>query len=160
AVLAARLDRLPPEDKHLLQIAAVIGTEVPMPLLQRLAGLPEDALQRGLAHLQRTEFLYEMRLFPDPIYTFKHALTHGVAYGSLLQEWRRELHAQIVDAIEVLDADRLGEQLERLAYHALQGALWDKALAYSRQAGEKAMARSAHREAVACFEQALNPLQH
>ena len=89
AVLAARIDRLPPEEKHLLQTAAVIGTEVPLPLLQAIAELPEAALHRGLAHLQAAEFLYETRLFPDHAYTFKHALTHEVAYGSLLQERRR-----------------------------------------------------------------------
>jgi len=158
AVLAARLDRLPAEAKRLVQIAAVIGTEVPAPLLQRLAGLPEETVQRGLAHLQGTELLYETQLYPEPVYTFKHALTHEVAYGSLLQERRRVLHAQIVDAIEVLDANCLGEQVERLAYHALRGEVWDKALAYSRQAGEKAMAQSAHREAVRYFEQALRAL--
>ena len=86
AVLAARLDRLPPDAKHLVQIAAVIGPEVPVPLLDQLAGLPEDALQWGLAHLQSTEFLYETQLFPESGYTFKHALTREVAYGSLLYE--------------------------------------------------------------------------
>ena len=65
AVLAARIDRLPPEEKHLLQTAAVIGTEVPLPLLQTIAELPEVTLHRGLAHLQAAEFLYETRLFPD-----------------------------------------------------------------------------------------------
>ena len=89
AVLAARIDRLPSEEKRLLQTAAVIGTEVPLPLLQHIAEVPEDALHRGLAHLQGTEFLYETRLFPEQVYTFKHALTHEVAYNSLLQERRR-----------------------------------------------------------------------
>ena len=65
AVLAARIDRLPAEEKRLLQTAAVIGTEVPLPLLQAIAELPEAALHRGLAHLQAAEFLYETRLFPD-----------------------------------------------------------------------------------------------
>ena len=84
AVLAARIDRLPPEEKRLLQTAAVIGTEVPLTLLQAIAELPEAALQRGLTHLQAAEFLYETRLFPERECTFKHALTHEVAYGSLL----------------------------------------------------------------------------
>jgi predicted ATPase len=75
AVVAARLDRLPPEEKRLLQTAAAIGTEVPLPLLQAIAELPEATLHRGLAHLQAAEFLYETRLFPEPEYTFKHALT-------------------------------------------------------------------------------------
>jgi class 3 adenylate cyclase/tetratricopeptide (TPR) repeat protein len=160
AVLAARIDRLPLEEKRLLQTAAVIGTEVPFPVLQAIAELPEAALHQGLDHLQAAEFLYETRLFPDREYTFKHALTHEVAYGSLLQERRRALHARIVEALEALTGDRVGEQIERLAHHALRGEVWDKALAYCRQAGEKAMARSAHREAVGYFEQALNALPH
>src|SRR5262249_34863700 len=92
AVLAARIDRLPPEEKRLLQTAAVIGTEVSFPLLQALADLPDEALHRGLAHLQAAEFLYETCLFPERDYTLKHALTHEVAYNSLLQERRRVLH--------------------------------------------------------------------
>ena len=137
AVLAARIDRLPPEEKRLLQTAAVIGTEVPMPLLQAIAELPEAAFHHGLAHLQAAEFLYETRLFPEHAYTFKHALTHEVAYGGLLQERRRVLHARIVEVLEALAGDRVTEQVERLAHHALRGELWDKALAYCRQAGEK-----------------------
>jgi class 3 adenylate cyclase/tetratricopeptide (TPR) repeat protein len=156
AVLAARIDRLPPKAKHLLQTAAVIGHDVPLALLQAITDLSEEALHRSLAQLQGAEFLYETRLFPDRAYTFKHALTHEVAYGSLLQERRRALHARIVEALEVLT----GDQVERLAHHALRGEVWDKALAYCRQAGEKAMARSAHREAVASFEQALTALTH
>jgi tetratricopeptide (TPR) repeat protein len=160
AVLAARVDRLLSEDKRLLQTAAVIGTVVPFSLLQAIAELPEAALHRGLAHLQTAEFLYETRLFPEHEYTFKHALTHEVAYSTLLQERRRLLHGRITEALEALASDRLPEQVERLAHHALRGEVWDKALAYCRQAGEKAMARSAHREAVESFEQALRALQH
>jgi class 3 adenylate cyclase/tetratricopeptide (TPR) repeat protein len=160
AVLAARIDRLPPEEKRLLQTAAVIGTEVPLALLQAITELPEEGLQRGLTHLQAAEFLYETRLFPEPAYTFKHALTHEVAYGSLLHERRRALHARIVDVIETLCTDRVAEQVERLAHHALRGEVWDKTVAYCRQAGEKAMARSAYREAVGSFEQALSALAH
>jgi tetratricopeptide (TPR) repeat protein len=160
AVLAARIDRLPPEEKRLLQTAAVIGTEVPMPLLQAIAELPEAAFHHGLVHLQAAEFLYETRLFPEQAYTFKHALTHEVAYGGLLQARRRGLHARIVEVLEVLAGDHVPEQVERLAHHALRGEVWDKTLAYCRQAGEKAMARSAHREAVEYFEQALRALAH
>jgi class 3 adenylate cyclase len=93
AVLAARIDRLPPEEKRLLQTAAVIGMEVPLALVQVIAELPEETLHRCLTHLQAAEFLYETRLFPEHAYTFKHALTHEVAYRSLLQERRRTLHA-------------------------------------------------------------------
>jgi class 3 adenylate cyclase/tetratricopeptide (TPR) repeat protein len=160
AVLAARIDRLPPEEKRLLQTAAVIGTEVPFPLLQAIADLPDTDLHRHLTHLQAAEFLYEVSLFPEPEYTFKHALTHEVAYGSLLQERRRVLHARLVEALEALAPERLAEQVERLAHHALWGEVWDKALAYGRQAGEKAIARSAYREAVGSFEQALSALAH
>jgi predicted ATPase len=124
AVLAARIDRLPPEDKRLLQTAAVIGTDVSFALLRTIADLPEAALYRGLAHLQAAEFLYETRLFPEPEYTFKHALTHEVAYSSLLLERRRGLHARIVEALEVLAGDRAAEQVERLAHHALRGEVW------------------------------------
>jgi tetratricopeptide (TPR) repeat protein len=160
AVLAARIDRLPPEDKRLLQTAAVIGHEVPLALLQAVAELPEDALHRGLAHLQAAEFLYETRLFPEIEYTFRHALTQQVAYETLLQERRRALHARIVGALEALAGERVAEPVDRLAHHALRGEVWDKALAYCRQAGEKAMARSAYREAVGSFEQALSALPH
>jgi tetratricopeptide (TPR) repeat protein len=160
AVLAARMDRLPPDEKHLLQTAAVIGNEVPLPLLQTIAELPEEALYRGLAHLQAAEFLYETRLFPEQEYTFKHALTHEVAYGSLLQERRRVLHARIVEAIEALAPERVAEQVERLAHHALRGEVWDKAVTYCQQAGVRANDRAAFREAVASFEQALQAIDH
>jgi class 3 adenylate cyclase len=121
AVLAARIDRLPQDEKHLLQTAAVIGTEVPFPLLHAIADVPEEALHRNLTHLQATEFLYETSLFPERVYTFKHALTHEVAYSSLLQERRRVLHAQIVEALETLVGNQLAERVERLAHHALRG---------------------------------------
>jgi tetratricopeptide (TPR) repeat protein len=85
-------------------------------------------------------------------------LTHEVAYGGLLQERRRVLHGRIVEALEALAAERLAEQVDRLAHHAVRGEVWDKALAYCRQAGTRAAARSAHHEAVVYFEQALAAL--
>ena len=154
AILAARIDRLPAEEKRLLQTAAVIGKDIPYALLAAIAEQPEEILRRRLAHLQEAEFLYETHLFPDLKHTFKHALTHEVTYGSLLQDRRRQLHAQIVAAIERLYADRLSEHVERLAHHALRGHLWDKAVRYGRQAGTRAFDRSAAREALAHFEQA------
>jgi tetratricopeptide (TPR) repeat protein len=159
-VLAARLDHLPPTEKRLLHTAAVIGTEVPLPLLQVIADLPEAVVHEGLGHLQAAEFLYETHFFPEHTYTFKHALTHEAAYCSLPQKRRRGLHARVVEAVEALYPDRLAEQIERLAHHALRGEVWEKALAYYRQAGDKAMVRSAYREAVTCFEQALTALRH
>jgi class 3 adenylate cyclase/tetratricopeptide (TPR) repeat protein len=158
AVLAARIDRLSPAEKTLLQTAAVIGKDVSVALLQAIAEQPEETLRRGLSNLQAAEFLYETSLFPDLEYTFKHALTHDVAYGGLLQERRRALHARILDAIEALYPERLTEQVERLAQHAFRGEVWEKAVTYLRQAGAKALARSAYREAVTCFEQALAAL--
>ena len=160
AILAARIDRLTPEDKRLLQAASVVGKDVPFGLLHAIADVPEESLRQGLSHLQAAEFLYETSLFPDLEYTFKHALTHEVAYGSLLQDRRRTLHAEIVAAIETIHAERLTEHVERLAHHAFRGELWDKALAYLRQAGAKAFTRSANREAVAVYEQALAVLNH
>jgi class 3 adenylate cyclase/tetratricopeptide (TPR) repeat protein len=160
AVLAARIDRLPIEARRLLQAAAVIGIDVPLNLLHAVMDLPEEALRRSLSHLQSADFLYEVSLFPTVEYTFKHALTHDVAYSTLLQERRRQLHARIVAAIEHLHADRLAEQVERLAHHALRGEVWDKAVSYLRQAGAKAAARVANREAVILFEQALVAVQH
>ena len=158
AVLAARIDRLSAADKRLLQTASVIGKDVPVALLQAIAETDETAVRAGLARLHAAEFLYEVPLSREAEYTFKHALTHEVTYGGLLQERRRNLHARIVDAIETLYRDRLGEQIERLAHHALRGELREKAVHYLRQAGLKAAARSAPQEARGWFEQALGVL--
>jgi tetratricopeptide (TPR) repeat protein len=158
-ILAARIDRLPAEEKRLLQAASVIGKDVPGALLAAIAEQPEEALQRGLAHLQEAEFLYETRLFPDLEYTFKHALTHDVAYAGLLGERRRGLHSAVVTAIERRHAGRLVEHVERLAHHARQGEVWGKAVRYLRQAGARMFLRSANREAATCFEQALDALR-
>src|SRR5262245_58324721 len=122
--------------------------------------MPETVLQRGLAHGQAPEFLYETRLFPEPEYTFKHALTHEVAYGSLLLERRRVLHGRVVEALEALAPERGAEQVERLAHHALRGEVWNKAVPYCQQAGARAYDRAAFREAVAAFDQALQALAH
>jgi len=159
AMLAARIDRLAPEDKRLLQAASVIGKDVPFALLQAIAELPEEDLRRGLTHLQAAELLYETSLFPDPEYTFKHALTHEVTYGSLLKDRRRTLHGRIVEAIERLYPDRLAEHIERLAHHAVQGEAWGNAVSYLQQAGAKAVARAANREGAASLEQALAALR-
>jgi tetratricopeptide (TPR) repeat protein len=132
AILAARIDRLSPADKALLQSAAVVGKDVPHAVLRAIADLPEDALAAGLARLQAAGLLYEARLFPDTEYTFKHALTHEVAYGSLLQDRRRRLHARVVEAIEAVYRDRLAEHRDRLVHHAFRGEVWGKALAYLR----------------------------
>ncbi|MGH7266763.1 MAG: ATP-binding protein [Candidatus Rokuibacteriota bacterium] len=159
-IVAARIDRLAPEDKRLLQTAAVIGRDVPFGLLQAIADLPGGELRLGLVRLGAAEFLHERSLFPDLEYTFKHSLTHEVAYGSLLGERRRALHARVVEAIEARHPDRVAEQIDRLADHAFSGELWERAVAYLRQAGARAAGRSAHREAVTSFERALQALGH
>jgi len=158
AILAARIDRLPLEEKQLLQTASVIGKDVPFAILAAIAELPEETLRRALSHLQEAEFLYETSLFPDLEYTFKHALTHEVAYGGLLHDHRRRLHAAIVEAMEHHHAGRLGEQAERLAHHAVRGAMWEKAVTHLWQSGQNARARSAYRQAATFLEQAVEAL--
>jgi class 3 adenylate cyclase/tetratricopeptide (TPR) repeat protein len=160
AVLAARIDRLPPVTKRVLQAAAVIGSEVAVPLLQAITQVPTDTLAGSLRHLQTAQFLYVTCLVPEPAYTFTHALTQEVAYASLLHGRRRAVHGEIVDALERLYPDRLDEHVDQLAHHAFRGERWDKAVGYYQQAGAKALARWAYREAVGYFEQALSALPH
>jgi class 3 adenylate cyclase/tetratricopeptide (TPR) repeat protein len=170
AMLAARIDRLPDVEKRLLQTMATIGKDVAVPLLRAVALGPANAdrgdrfseveLESGLVRLQAAEFVYEANLFPVVEYTFKHALTHEVAYGGLLQERRRGLHARIVAAMEATYPDRLGELGERLAHHAMRGEMWARAVVYARQAAMKNVGRSANREALVLFEQALAALAH
>lgn len=158
-ILASRIDRLSLEDKHLLQIAAVIGRRVPFSLLRAIADLPDEALRGRLDHLQTAEFVFETGLYPDLEYSFKHAITQEVAYGGILQDRRRKLHAQIVSSIETLHHNRLDEQIELLAHHGVQGELGEKAAEYLRRAGQKARARSALSDARVWFEQALVVLE-
>jgi class 3 adenylate cyclase/tetratricopeptide (TPR) repeat protein len=160
AVLAARIDRLQPEDKRLLQAASVIGKDISFALLEAIAELADEPLRGGLMRLQAAEFIYETSLFPTLEYTFKHALTHDVSYASLLQGRRRTLHARVVDALERVQAERLGEHVDRLAHHAVRGEVWGKAAAYLRQAAAKAASRAGNEEAVALLEQALQILVH
>jgi class 3 adenylate cyclase/tetratricopeptide (TPR) repeat protein len=135
AILAARIDRLPPEDKSLLQSASVVGNDVPLPLLHAIADLSDTDLALGLARLQAAEFVYETRLFPDVEYMFKHAMTHEVAYASLLHERRRALHARVVEAIERLYPNPLAEHRDRLVHHAFRAEIWAKAVAHLRDLG-------------------------
>jgi class 3 adenylate cyclase/tetratricopeptide (TPR) repeat protein len=159
AVLAARIDRLPPEDKRLLQAAAVIGEEVPAPLLEAVADAPADDVREGLARLRRAELLTEATMFPDPVHAFRHSLIHDVAYESLLHESRRALHARIARTMEGLYAER-GAPIERLAHHAFAGALWADAARYCREAGLRALGRLACREAVEFLHRAMEAISH
>jgi class 3 adenylate cyclase/tetratricopeptide (TPR) repeat protein len=158
AVLAARIDRLPPENKSLLQAAAVIGKDVAVPVLGSLTGLDEHEMLLRLGHLQAAEFLYESRLFPELEYTFKHALTQEVTYGSVLQERRRDLHARTVEAMERRHDSRLSEYAEILARHAVRGQLWEKAVDYLSLAGRNAYRRGAVEESLNRYEEALGLL--
>ncbi|MFQ5984604.1 MAG: adenylate/guanylate cyclase domain-containing protein [Alphaproteobacteria bacterium] len=155
AIIAARIDRLGPREKGLLQTAAVIGHDVHYSILRAVAEVPEEDLHRGLAELQTGEFLYETRLFPDLEYTFKHALTHQVAYGGLLQERRRALHARVAETIEDLYPDRLTELAEGLAGHFERGEVWEKATTCFLLAAEKAKQQYAYENASDFAQKAL-----
>jgi len=158
-VIMARIDRLAEEQKHTIQVASVIGREFALRLLKRISDVREQ-VERCLGELKSLEFIYEKTLFPDPEYIFKHALTHDVAYSSILVSQRKDLHALIGRAIEEVYAGRIEERLAELAYHFLQGEVWDKAFHYLRQAGAKAVALCVDREAVGFYERALEALDH
>ena len=157
-VLASRLDHLPPTLKTIVQTAAVIGREVARPLLARVAGLAEAELDQALTTLQAREFLYETAVYPDPVYTFKHALTQEVAYHELLHERRTLLHETVGAAIETLYGDRLAEQVTLLAYHYSRSANIDKALHYLHLAGQRAFDLYADTDAVHFWEEHLRLL--
>jgi predicted ATPase len=157
-MLAARIDRLPPEDKHLLQVASVVGKEVPIALVPAIADVPEEALRRDLTCLQAAEFLYETRLFPDLEYTFKHALTHEVAYQSLLKIAREQYHGRIAQVLEERFPETTHTRPEWLA-HYTQAARTEQAIAYWQRAGAKALQRSANVEAVSHLGMALELLK-
>jgi class 3 adenylate cyclase/tetratricopeptide (TPR) repeat protein len=159
AVLAARIDRLPSDEKLLLQSAAVVGSEVPQALLEAIVDGPAERVARALVSLQGAGFLYEASLFPDVVYRFRSSLTRDVAYASLLREQRRVLHARIVDAIERLYHDRRTSHVDQLAFHASRGEVWAKALVYNRQVGARAVLHAANGEAVQAFQDALAALK-
>src|SRR6266478_4143151 len=154
-VLSARIDRLEPSERRLLECAAAIGLTASLALLQAVTELPDDALQRALSHLEASELLGETGGTNEAEYGFRHALTHDVAYGSLGETERRRLHARILAASERLYPERLGEQAERLAHHALAGEIWEKAADYLREAGARAFARGAVSETLERYEEAL-----
>jgi len=158
-IIMARLDRLGEDGKRTLQLASVIGRQFLVRLLARVAGL-HNRLEGLLRELQALEIIYEQGHVPEQAYIFKHAVIQDVAYQSLLMQRRKALHRAVGEAIEDLYQDRLEEHAAELAHHFVRGEVWEKALAYSRQAGEQALARSAHREAVGSFEQALTVFPH
>lgn len=159
AVLAARIDRLPAETKCLLQVAAILGARASFSLLQAVTGLPAETLHQELAHLQATEFLYETHLVPERIYTFKHVLTQEVAYQSLLQHTRRQYHQRIVQVLAEQFPEIQETQPELAAYHCTEAGLKEQAIAYWRQAGQRAVERSAYVEAMTHFTKGMNVLK-
>jgi tetratricopeptide (TPR) repeat protein len=146
----------PPQAKFCLECASPLVHT--FALLEEVAGLSDDQLRRGLAHLQAAEFLYESHLFPDFAYTFKHALTHDVAYAALLQERRRALHGAVLAAIEQRSGTRRAEQAEAQAHHAVRAEIWDRAVDALREAGTAAYARGAIASSVERMEQAIELL--
>ena len=159
AVLAARIDRLAPDEKALLQQLSVIVREFPLSLVRQVITQPEDDLYRLLSALQRKEFLYEQPAFPEVEYLFKHALTQEVAYGSVLIERRKALHEQTAQAIERLFHDRLEERYGELAHHYSRSSNTQKAVDFLRLAGKQAAQRSANAEAIRHFSTALELLK-
>jgi transcriptional regulator with AAA-type ATPase domain/tetratricopeptide (TPR) repeat protein len=154
-VLEARLGRLPDAEKELLQVASVIGKDVPVSLLRAVAGVPEAGLQRSLSRLQSTEFIYLRRVSPAEEYTFKHALTHDVIYESLLAPRRQALHGIVGRSIEDLYPDQLEEQAVVLAHHYSRSDHQDQAIKYALLAGDRAARVYANTEAATYYDQAL-----
>ena len=139
AILAVRIDRLSPDEKALLQQLAVIGREFPLSLLRHVITQPEEELYRVLASLQRKEFLYEQPAFPEVEYSFKHALTQEVAYGSVLHERRKALHEQTAASIEGLYRANLEDHYSELAHHYGRSGNTQKASEYLHKAGQQAV---------------------
>ena len=158
AVLAARIDALPTIEGGSFRKRRLLDMTFPCRCCTRISSLDDGEIRGILNKLQAAEFLYTTQLYPDLQFSFKHALTHDVAYAGLRSDRRREIHRRVVRAIETQYAARIGEQVERLADHALRGQLQEKAVMYLRQAGTKAADREAYPEAVMLFEQALEAL--
>jgi class 3 adenylate cyclase/tetratricopeptide (TPR) repeat protein len=152
-VIMARIDRLADAPKKTLQLASVIGREFTRRLVERLAEI-RGRTEEFLRDLKAIELIYEKSLFPELAYMFKHALTHEVAYNSLLLQRRRELHRLVGLAIQELYADRLAEQYEVLAHHFSKAEEWVTAFDYLLKAAEKAAKAFAIREAINFYDQA------
>ena len=156
SVVEARIDRLPEEDKQVLQCAAVIGEQVPAGLLEAAVGSPPARVRASVERLRALEFLDERPLFPDPAYVFRHALTHDVAYGTLLHEWRQRLHARVLSALEAQVPAGRSDLAGQRAHHAFAGGVWDKAVQYGREAASEG-GLGGH-EAIGFLENALAAL--
>jgi predicted ATPase len=158
-ILAARIDRLAPDEKALLQQLSVIGRQFPLSLIRQVILQSEADLYRLLASLQRKEFLYEQPAFPESEYIFKHALTQDVAYGTVLQEQKKLLHEQTAQAIEQMYKDKLEERYGELAHHYQRSGNTEKAVEYLQKAGQQSARRSAPAEAMTYLTTALDLLK-
>jgi predicted ATPase len=156
-VIMARIDRLAEAAKEALQVASVIGREFTARLVECVSAMGGEAAQ-ALGELRAVELIYEKTIYPELAYLFKHALTHDVAYESLLRQRRRALHRQVGEVIEELYAARLPEFYETLAWHYVQGATWPKALDYLLKAADQARARYAYPEATGHCTEAIEIL--
>jgi class 3 adenylate cyclase/tetratricopeptide (TPR) repeat protein len=146
-ILAARIDRLAPDTKELLQTLSVIGREFPISLIRAVATKSDDELNRMLGDLQLAEFIYEQPAVGDTQYVFKHALTQEVSHNSVLLERRRQLHERIGGAIETVFTANLEDHLPELAHHYSRSANRAKALEFLHRAGEQAIRRASYSEA-------------
>jgi len=156
-IIAARIDRVEENLKRIMQVASVIGREFAYRILQTITGMREE-LKSSLSNLQGLEFIYEKRLFPELEYIFKHALTQEVAYNSLLQRRRKEIHEKIGSAIEDLYPDRLEEYYELLAYHYVRSDNKEKAVEYLDLANRRAAKLNAMEDAKSYFDEAMKLL--
>ena len=158
AAIGARIERLPAGDRRLLQLAAVIGREIPHDVLERAADLAPHALHDGLARLQAAELLVERGSRAVRTFGFTHALTQAAAYQGVPAATREALHLRILDALLALGAGDRPESLPALAAHATAAGQWRRALSFHRAAGLRLLAREAHQEAARCLEEALAAL--
>jgi len=157
--LMARLDQLPAAAKEVAQLAAVLGREFTYDLVQRIAPQDEDTLQAALAHLVAAELLYQRGRPPRARYVFKHALIQDAAYASLLKSSRQRVHERIVEVLEAQFPEMVATQPELLAHHLTEAGQAAHAAEYWQRAGEKAVARSAHLEAISQLTTGLAVLQ-
>jgi tetratricopeptide (TPR) repeat protein len=158
SILAARIDRLAPLHRRILQIAAVIGRDVPLPLLAALADMHESTLTQEIAVLRAAGFLVEVNLRTGIVHSFSHALTQAVAYDTLLRSDRRGLHERVLRAMETQGPGQRDSAVDDLVHHAVLAEAWPEAARYALAAGERASRRSALTEAKAYLETAIAAL--
>ena len=157
ASLMARLDRLGPA-KEVAQIGSAIGREFSHALLASVARKPEAELGSALDRLVQAGLLFRQGVPPQASYLFKHALVQDAAYGTLLREPRRALHARIAETLESQFAEIAESQPEILAHHCTEAGLIEKAAGLWGKAGQRSLARSALVEAAAQLTRALDQI--